>query len=263
MLLKVNTKNIKAEETKKKKKELSVKQFFYEIMPYLHDMINNHKATENGKFNYFISFKDTGETRTIYVWSDNEKILIGNKIDNIINYLFKSFLDNYQKEQQIMRKGSEFSFESVELLDYHLHKIISERGKSYIKPPKWLENKKATIIPKNYANNCFQYAITVTLNHQNIENHPERISNIKPFIKEYNWKDIDFHAHQKEDWEKVRKKYIMAIEWKKFEQNNMAIAPNVLFAPHNIKTKRLAYKSKYNHKRKNQVFLLMITEGKK
>ena len=65
----------------------------------------------------FISFKDTGETRTIYVWSDNEKILIGNKIDDIINYLFKSSLDNYQKEQKIMRKGSEFSFESVELLD--------------------------------------------------------------------------------------------------------------------------------------------------
>ena len=58
----------------------------------------------------FISFKDTGETRTIYVWSNNEKILIGNKIDDIVNYLFKSFLDNYQKEQQIMRKGSEFFF---------------------------------------------------------------------------------------------------------------------------------------------------------
>ena len=41
---------MKAEETKKK--ELSVKQFLYEIMPYLHDMINNHRATENGKFNY-------------------------------------------------------------------------------------------------------------------------------------------------------------------------------------------------------------------
>ena len=55
----------------------------------------------------------------------------------------------------------------------------------------------------------------------------------------------------------------MAIEWKKFEQNNKIIAPNVLFVPHKTKTKRLAYKSKYNRKRKNQVFLLMITEGKK
>ena len=45
--------------------------------------------------------------------------------------------------------------------------------------------------------NCFQYAITVALNHQNTENHPERISNIESFINQYNWKDIDFLSHQK------------------------------------------------------------------
>ena len=32
-------------------------------------------------------------------------------------------------------------------------------------------------------------------------------------------------------------------------------------APHNTKTINLAYKSKYNRKRKNQVVLLMITDG--
>ena len=36
-----------------------------------------------------------------------------------------------------------------------------------------------------------------------------------------------------------------------------------MFAPHNKKTINLRYKSKYNHKRKNQVVLLMITNGKK
>ena len=35
---------------------------------------------------------------------------------------------------------------------------------------------------------------------------------------------------------------------------------NTLFVPHNTKTISLAYKSKYNHKRKNQVILLMITD---
>ena len=50
------------------------------------------------------------------------------------------------------------------------------------------------INPKNDDNKCFQYSITVALNHQNIENNPERISNIKPFTDNYNWKDIDFPA---------------------------------------------------------------------
>ena len=46
----------------------------------------------------FIFPKDTGETRTIYVWSDNEEIRWGNETVDIINEFFKSFLDNYQKE---------------------------------------------------------------------------------------------------------------------------------------------------------------------
>ena len=86
------------------------------------------------------------------------------------------------------------------------------------------------------------------MNHQKIENHPERISNIKPFIDHYNWKGIDFPAGIK--------------EWKKFEQNNKEIALNILSVPPNTKTINLAYKSKYNRKRKNQVVLLMITDDK-
>ena len=97
-----------------------------------------------------------------------------------------------------MKGGSDFNFESVELLDYHLHKINSRRGKSYIKSPEWLENKRATINPKHDDDNCFQYAITVALNHQNIENRPERISDIKLFTNQYSWKDIDIKAHQKD-----------------------------------------------------------------
>ena len=54
----------------------------------------------------------------------------------------------------------------------------------------------------------------------------------------------------------------MAIDWKKFEQKNKTIALNILFVPHNTKIMMLAYKPKYNHKRKNQVVLLMITDDK-
>ena len=74
----------------------------------------------------------------------------------------------------------------LQVLPYHLHKRSLKRGKSYIKSPEWVLNKRATIFPKNKDNNCFQYSITVALNHQNIQNHPERISNIKPFIDQYN-----------------------------------------------------------------------------
>ena len=88
-----------------------------------------------------------------------------------------------------MRRGSDFMFESVDLLDYLLHKISLKRGQSYIKSPKWLINKRATINPQNNDDKCFQYAITVSLNHQNIRNNPEKISKMKLFINQYNWKN--------------------------------------------------------------------------
>ena len=183
-----------------------------------------------------------------FVWSDNEEIRSGNETDDIIKRLFKSFLTNYQNEEKILRNAGNFVFESVDLLSYHIHKTNLKRGKSYIKSPEWILNKRATINPKNKDNKCFQYSITVALNHQNIENHPERISNIKPFIDQYNWEGIDFPSGIK--------------DWKKFERNNKKIALNILYIPHNTKTIKLAYESKYNRKRENQVVLLMITSGK-
>ena len=81
----------------------------------------------------FISSNDTGQIRTFYVNSDNEEIRLGNEADEIITKLFKSFLNNYQKEEQILRNGSNFVFESVYSLTYRIHKINLKRGKSYIK----------------------------------------------------------------------------------------------------------------------------------
>ena len=70
---------------------------------------------------------------TIFVWSDNEEIRLGNQTDDIIKELINSFLNNYQKEEIILRSGSNFVFESVDLLSYHVHKTSLKRVKSYIK----------------------------------------------------------------------------------------------------------------------------------
>ena len=103
-----------------KDKKLSVKQYLYKIMPYLSDLINDHKTNEwkiqiNMHVN-FISSNDTGEIRTIFVWSDNEEIRLGNETDDIIKGLINSFLNNYQKEEIILRNESKFVFESVDLI---------------------------------------------------------------------------------------------------------------------------------------------------
>ena len=167
------------------------------------------------------------EKFALFVWSDNEEIRSGNETDDIINRLIKSFLTNYQNEERILRNGSNFVFGSVDLLTYLIRKTNLERGKSYIKSPELILNERATINPNNKDNMCFQYSITAALNHQNIENHPEKISNIKPFIDQYNWEVIDFPSGIK--------------DWKKFGQNNKTIALNILYVPHNTKTMNLSH----------------------
>ena len=60
---------------------------------------------------------------------------------------------------------------------------------------------------------------------------------IKPFINQYNWKEIDFTSKSK--------------DLRTLEQNNKTIALNILFGQHNTKQVRHAYKSKHNFKHKN------------
>ena len=127
-----------------------------------------------------------------------------------------------------------------------MNKISISKGGSYIDSPKWLKDKKSTINSKNNDYECFQYAVTLALNFYKINNHPERISKIKPFIEEYNWKDIDFPSTSK--------------DWKKIELNN-EVALNILYIPHNTKKIEIAYKSKHNLIREKQIILLMISNG--
>ena len=51
--------------------------------------------------------------------------------------------------------------------------------------------------------------------------------------------------------------------WKRFEKNNETVARNTLQVAHDEIKVTHAYKSKYNHTRKNQVVLLIITDGEK
>ena len=104
-------------------------------------MINEHsinrtvwKIQINMRVN-FISSRDTGETRTIYTWSNNVSIMQGIDTNYIINEIFGSLLHDYQEKLKTI-KGSDFVFESVDRLDYKLHRVRLKRGGSYIKPPK-------------------------------------------------------------------------------------------------------------------------------
>ena len=134
----------------------------------------------------FISSKDFGDIRNMHTKSHNIEIMMGSKTNDIIKELFEFLLQKYQKGLKEKMRGSEFVFDSVDLLYHTLHIISLNRGGSYIVSPEWLKTKKATVNPKNNDDKCFQYTLTVVRNHKQIKRHPERMSKIKRLIDQYN-----------------------------------------------------------------------------
>ena len=146
-------------------------------------------------------------------------------------------------------KRSNFVFEDDDLLDYKLHRVRLKRGGSYIKSPKWLENKKATMNPKNddddddddHHHECLRRSIICALNYNEIMK--KEFENI---FKEIKHEDKDFSSHKR--------------DWENFEQNNESIALNVLFPSKDSEEITLLCKSEYNLERENKVLLLMVND---
>ena len=235
-------------------KVLTLKEYLALIEKYLRKLINYYKNKGEWKLQLiaeinFISLKPgSDEARIMHTRSDNEEFMNGSDTDEIIKGLFESFLQKYEENLQNKMRGSDFEFDGVNFLYYDFNKISLNRGGSYIDSPKWLKDKKSTINPKNNDHKCFQYAVTLALNLDTINKHPQRISKIKSFIDQYNCKDIDFPSTSK--------------DWRKLELNN-EIALNILYVPHNTRKIQVAYKSKQNLTCDKQVILLMITDGEK
>ena len=127
------------------------------IRPYLKDLINDHipvmgldnekynSDTERGEWkvqlvmqNNCIFTKDSEETRTMYSTSKPVEIFMGTDTDGAIDKLFDTLLQRFQQ--------------AIE--------TSNERGSRF------------TINPRNNNDNkCFQYAITIALNYNEIKKY--------------------------------------------------------------------------------------------
>ena len=113
------------------------------------------------------SSKDTEEERVMYSMSNNIKFTSYNDTNEVVNELFESLFSRYQDNLKAFR-GSDFVFDSVQVLYYNCHKVNFKRGGSYIDSPDWIKNIKATINPKHEDDKYFQYAATVALKYEEI-----------------------------------------------------------------------------------------------
>ena len=232
---------------------LSFTEYLDLIKPYLEDLINEKKNKGEWKLQLttkisFVSLKpDSDETRLMHTRSNTVEFMNGSETEEIIESLYRSLLQNYNDNLQEKMKDSDFVFNRINYFYYDFNRVSICKGGSYIDSRKWLKDKKSTVNQKNNDFKCFQYATTLALNFDKVTNHPERVKKVKSFIDKYNWNDINFPATRK--------------DWNRFEVNNKNVALNILYVPFKTKKIEIAYKSKYNLVRDNQVILLMISNG--
>ena len=118
---------------------------------------------------------------------------MGSNTKNVIGTLFNTLLQSFQLIPETSNeRGSKFILDSVELLEYELHKIDIMRAESYIVSPNWIASKKATVNPKNEKDNkCFQWSIIAGLNYNIIKE-----KELKKLLK-FKRVDTDFSSHQR------------------------------------------------------------------
>ena len=81
-------------------------------------------------------------------------------------------------------RNSSFAVDYVHLLYYKCHKINLTCVGSFIVFTDWIRNKKEAINLSKKDNKCFQFTVTVTLNHEESKQYLQKIAKIKPFINQ-------------------------------------------------------------------------------
>ena len=119
---------------------LSIREHFFKIKLYLYDLIEFYNTIGEWKKQLFmriafISFTDATERQILHSKSDNVETMRGIDANEIIEELIDSFIKRYQERLETKMQGSSYTFERVELLEYHFHKVSLNRGNSYIPPP--------------------------------------------------------------------------------------------------------------------------------
>ena len=98
----------------------------------------------------------------------------------------------------------------------NFHKLALTRGDSYVELPKWLKSKKAVINSRSKDEECFKWAVIGPLDHEEIKKDHQRITRLRPYGNQYNWKGPEFPVSIKKIDD--------------FERDNPDIAVNVLFS---------------------------------
>ena len=74
--------------------------------------------------------------------SNKIKFTSYNDAKEVVDELLNSLRSRYQGNLETLMRGSDFIFDSVQMMYYKCHKVNFRHGGSYVDSPDWIKKKK-------------------------------------------------------------------------------------------------------------------------
>ena len=179
-------------------------EYFKEKATQIKDFLRNYRNTKVRmllvcEMEKQIIEKSNGESKTINEY-DNAYFQSRTHI-NLEKTDVKVFLKEMIKEIwgtliTYQKKGSGWYFKEVIRLEIHIVEYKPMRGGSYIPLPKFIQKTNAIINIKNEDDKCFLWSVLRYLHPKEI--HGERLTDLKKYENDLNFKGIDFPVKVKD-----------------------------------------------------------------
>ena len=116
----------------------------------------------------------------------------GSEMDQIVDGMTANIKFEIQNPALL---NSRFVFDEFLYLDVNFHQLNLTRGSSYLPLPDWLASKKAIVNPHNDDEECFKWSVIAAENAGMKD--PQRVSNLRMFMDNYNWSGLSFQFQLK------------------------------------------------------------------
>ena len=111
-----------------KNRDLSLDEYLNNFKPYLRNIIINLQNSGTLQIQLtiaidFISSKDSEEERGVHTSKNDIIFTFYSVVNDVTEKLFKSLRSKYQNGLETSMKGSDFIFDSVQLMYYKCHRV--------------------------------------------------------------------------------------------------------------------------------------------
>ena len=174
--------------------------YFAEKASQIKEFLRNHRNVKIRMIMVCIMEQQDIEKRKTIITQDkayfNTETYINLESTDVKAILSQMIKEILEKIYIYQRNGSGWYFKEVFSLEIHIVDYKPIKGSSYIPLPDFLMRKKAIINMENKDNKCFLWSILRYLHP--IEKHETRLTDIRKYENDLNFKGIDFPVKLKD-----------------------------------------------------------------